>query len=194
MARTKTASAGASKKGSRRDSPRFKAKPTSTPAVIRWSAVEDYPAKRWWWFLGFGLVGAWLFTIAMLLQSWSHVLLIGVVVPSLIVLYAQKPRTMTYELNLDDETLTINGRDRAHLNTFRSFTIEEPVNPKRRQSIVLVPDQTWAWPVEVFVPDDARLATNVFDAISSFTPFSAADNRDLELKFIDHCATLFRFR
>lgn len=109
-------------------------KPTKTsPRDLEWTALEQVPQKRWWWYLGFVFLGVGGATLALAKGQWLLAGVIVTAVGAVLAVYRATPRTMT--VSLEPAALVLNG---THLDLaeFQAFTVTDEGD---KPTIALVP-------------------------------------------------------
>lgn len=93
----------------------------STSRAIAWEGLERPPAKRWWWYLGFGYVSFLGIALLISLDQWAFAITMTAAAGAAFVVYIGKPRGV--KARLTSTSLIVNGQE-FPLANYRSFRID----------------------------------------------------------------------
>lgn len=136
-----------------------------TPTALKWSVVDQPPAKRWWWYVGFIFVSIYFGLLLTLLQQWTTLVVLVTIAVTILVVYRWKPREVA--VTLDAEALTVNGES-FPLDRFRSFSVDGEAD---QTYIILVPRKRFALPVCVAPSDSDSINKRILVQLEQQLPY-----------------------
>lgn len=148
------------------------------PRGITWEGAERPPAKRWWWFLGFGYVSLVGVLVTISLDNWTFAAVLVVASIALVVTYLGKPHHV--QARLTQSELTVNKQAFPLVN-YRSFRTD------RDDAVVLVPRRLPRLRVLVPLSGDESKDKRIVHAFEARLPFedSAPDLLDHLIRWLN---------
>lgn len=143
----------------------------STSRAIAWEGLERPPAKRWWWYLGFGYVSFLGIALLISLDQWAFAITMTAAAGAAFVVYIGKPRGV--KARLTSTSLIVNGQE-FPLANYRSFRIDND------DAVVLVPRRLVRLRVLVSLPGNEAADQRIIDALAKKLPLQDSSPDVLE--------------